>query len=780
MAERTTRDPRDELASCQRFRATVRGAVQGVGFRPFVYRLAKEHRLKGWVLNSVQGVFLEVEGPLSAVQAFHRTLVEEPPPRAFIQSLEHWYLDPVGFPDFEIRQSQDQGAKSALVLPDVATCNDCYREVLDPKDRRFRYPFTNCTNCGPRFSIIRRLPYDRPHTSMAAFPMCQACAAEYQNPEDRRFHAQPNACPDCGPQLRLWDARGSELASRDEALLGAENALRVGQIVALKGLGGFHLMVDARSEQAVQTLRARKHREEKPLAVMFPNLEAVREHCMVGDEEARLLTSPEAPIVLVRKRPNSNLAPSLAPANPWLGVMLPYTPLHHLLLSDLAFPVVATSGNLSEEPICIDNQEAVDRLGEIADLFLVHDRPIVRPVDDSLLRVVADRPMMMRRARGFAPLPIPCPDHAGSEPAIAVGGHLKNTVAFSLNDQVFVSQHVGDLEAEAAMQHFRNILADVQNLYDVKASAAVCDAHPDYRSTLHAESLNLPLLRVQHHHAHVLACMAENEVRGRVLGVAWDGTGYGPDGTVWGGEFLAVEGPSFVRLARLRPFPLPGGERAIKEPCRSALGLWFAAYGGEAWFSTDLHAAREFAPAELRLLRSAVENGVATPWTSSMGRLFDGVASLLGLQQKLRFEGQAAMALEFAADTAEEDDVLYPFPLRQDREPWELNWQPCLEALLADRAAGLPIAKIARRFHRSLAAAVVLVAQAAALEKVLLTGGCFQNRLLTEACLLALPQAGFQVYRHQRIPPNDGGIAVGQILAQSLASAAAETPASKS
>ncbi|MGH7971001.1 MAG: carbamoyltransferase HypF [Limisphaerales bacterium] len=544
-----------------RLKMSVRGAVQGVGFRPFVYRLATELGLTGWVNNSAQGVWIEVEGTRDPLEEFLLRVETEKPPRSFIQSLEATWLDGVGYTSFEIRPSESGGEKSALVLPDVATCPECVREVFDPANRRYFYPFTNCTNCGPRFSIIQGLPYDRASTSMKAFAMCPECQAEYGDPRDRRFHAQPNACPVCGPQLALWDGVGKSLLDRNASsrdMLGeTAAAIRAGKIVAVKGLGGFQLLVAAHDEQAIERLRSLKHREEKPFAVMVPSMEAATALCEISPAEKRLLGSPEAPIVLLRRRARhdamaASLSEQIAPGNPYLGVMLPYTPLHHLLLSMISGPVVATSGNLKDEPICIEEQEALERLGNIADVFLVHNRPIVRHVDDSIARIVAGRELLLRRARGFAPLPFQFGTaERAARSILGVGAHLKNTVALGHGQQVFVSQHIGDLETDQAFAAFQRVITDFEALFETKPETVVADAHPDYLSTKFAQELATrrastkvdgaaspdrgpELLSVQHHFAHVLSCMAENEIEPPLLGVSWDGTGYGLDGTVWG------------------------------------------------------------------------------------------------------------------------------------------------------------------------------------------------------------------------------------------------------
>jgi hydrogenase maturation protein HypF len=769
-------------------RVVVRGAVQGVGFRPFIFRLASELGLSGWVNNSPQGVFVEVEGEPRLLEAFLLRIESARPPRSFIQSLEPSWLDTVGYRGFEIRESDIGGAKNALVLPDIATCPDCWREIFDPHDRRYYYPFTNCTNCGPRFTIIESLPYDRANTSMRHFRMCPTCDAEYHDPLNRRFHAQPNACPECGPQVELWDSNGEVLGRGSRAVLQqAAQAIRDGKILALKGLGGFHLLVAAHNNGAVRLLRERKHREEKPFAVMFPSLEAVQAICAVELLEQRLLRSAEAPIVLLRRRSRSPdreppLSDAIAPNNPNLGVLLPYTPLHHLLLAELGFAVVATSGNLSDEPICIDEHAALECLGGIADLFLVHNRPIVRHVDDSIVRLMVGRELVLRRARGYAPLPIPV--RAGEAPAqnvLAVGAHLKNTVTLAVGNQAFVSQHIGDLETEQAHAAFTRVIADFETLYAATPEAIVADAHPDYLSTQYAraragETASPRLATVQHHVAHVLSCMAENELQPPLLGVSWDGTGYGLDGTVWGGEFFLVTPSGWERAAHLRPFRLPGGDQAVKEPRRTALGLLYEMWGDTLFDKKDHPLRKFFSEVELASFRTMLTRGLNAPFTSSAGRLFDAVAALLGLRDRVRFEGQAAMELEFSVNESGEA-AAYPFTLDPRPPRWTaagplpartslvVNWQPMVEALLRDIRSGSAAAAIASRFHQTLVEMILAVAQAVAQPRVLLSGGCFQNRCLAERAVRRLQQAGFQPYWHQRVPPNDGGISLGQVIA---------------
>lgn len=736
----------------------VRGAVQGVGFRPFVYRLATELELKGWVINSAQGVFLEIEGAPEALSNFARRLKSEKPARAIIQSCESSQLDAVGYDRFEIRESTDRGGKSALILPDIATCDDCLRDIFDPNDRRFRYPFTNCTNCGPRFSIIEALPYDRGNTSMKKFTMCADCAGEYRDPGNRRFHAEPTACPVCGPRLQFWNSSGETITAGDDALRQAAEQIRAGKIVALKGLGGFQLLVDARHHEAVLRLRERKHREEKPFAIMFPSVEKVSALAEVTELEEGLLTSPEAPIVLLRRSGSHGLSPAVAPGNPNLGIMLPYTPLHHLLLRELNFPVVATSGNLSDEPICIDEMEALQRLRGLASFFLVHDRPIVRPVDDSIARLMAGREMVLRRARGYAPLPITL--HRSQKTVLAVGAHLKNCVALSMDRNVFVSQHIGDLATKEAHDAFTHSIADLPRLYDTKPEIIAHDLHPDYLSTKHALQSPGRKVGVQHHWAHIASCMAENEIEPPLLGVAWDGTGYGTDATIWGSEFFLVEENSCRRVAHLRTFRLPGGDAAVREPRRSALGLLHEIFGEDSWEQPEIVA--HFTGAELKTLRGMLRKNVNSPLTSSAGRLFDGVAALAGLRSRSNFEGQAAMELEFAVDGGNEES--YPFILRETM-PLVIEWEPAIRALLKDRREKIGPGLIAARFHNMLVDAILAVARHFDRTRIALSGGCFQNRYLTERAIDQLRTAGYQPYWPQRVPPNDGGIALGQVWA---------------
>lgn len=754
----------------RRLMIQITGAVQGVGFRPFVYRLATRLSLNGWVCNSSQGVIIDIEGNDKAVSQFLRALEKEPPPRARIEGCDVRNLDYAGYRSFEVRESHNSGDKSVVILPDIATCPDCLREILDPADRRFRYPFTNCTNCGPRYSLIESLPYDRPNTTMRVFPMCDACRAEYENPADRRFHAQPNACPECGPHLELWSGSGDIIAERHNAMLAACDAVASGRILALKGLGGFQLIVDARNEYAVQRLRRRKNREEKPLALMFPDMTAVKTSCDVSEHEEELLTSHRAPIVLIRRLAaisQSEIAPSVAPDNPYLGIMLPYTPLHHLMMNELSFPIVATSGNRSDEPICIDEREAIDRLGTIADVFLVHNRPIARQIDDSVVCVVRGRETVLRNARGYAPTPLPM--NVSLPPSIALGGHLKNAVAIAEGRRAFLSQHVGDLETSLARTAMRNVTESLSELYDVSADVIACDIHPDYASTRFAEDFHRTIVGVQHHYAHALSCQIDNNMDTPFLAVTWDGTGLGTDGTVWGGEFLVIDADSFTRIGHMRQFRLPGGEAAIREPRRAAVGLLWELFGSVYSASCELSTLKTFEEKELRIIHKMLANDVNCPVTSSVGRLFDAVASLLGYCHVNTFEGQAAMRLGFAAEYGA-TDASYPFEIDNTRKPIIIDWGPMIHGILADIRADVGREVISAKFHNSLVEAIVEVAKRSGLARIALTGGCFQNRYLTERAIVKLEEAALKAFRHHRIPPNDGGLAAGQLMAVSRAS----------
>jgi hydrogenase maturation protein HypF len=748
-----------------RLAVSVEGAVQGVGFRPFVHALATGQGLVGWVQNGTEGVRIEVQGPAGRVQAFLSSLRCEAPPASRIEQVNATEIPIRDETAFRIAPSRSDARVRATVPADLATCAECLAEVQSPAERRYRYPFTNCTGCGPRYTILLRLPYDRANTTLGDFPLCEACAREYADPRNRRFHAQPIACPACGPRPRLLRADGTELGHGDAAMELAAAALVEGRILALKGLGGFQLLVDATDAAAVGRLRERKQREEKPFAVLFPSLEMARAACVLDAEEEALLSSPAAPIVLVRRRRDAplSIAAEVAPRNPYLGVMLPCTPLHSILLSAVQRPVVCTSGNLSEEPMCIDNAEAMERLGGIADVFLVHDRPIVRPLDDSVTRIGPTGPQVLRRARGYTPLPHP---FLVGPTVLALGGQLKSTVTWAKDGQAVVSQHLGDLFSPEGVMLLERTVRDLGTFFDAAPEVVACDLHPDYASTRLAERLAsewcVPIERVQHHHAHVAACVAEHRLQGPVLGLAWDGAGFGTDDTLWGGEALVVDGMAFERIAHLRPFSLPGGERAIREPRRAALGLIFEVFGASA---AEMLTAM-FTAAERSVLQGMLERGLQSPRTTSMGRLFDAVAALAGVRHRAGFEGQAAMELEFAADGVD-DRTAYPLPLR-DGHPALADWEPLLRAVLFDVEHGLGPAVISARFHNALVELADATAQRAGISQVVLSGGCFQNLRLANAIYHRLVGRGFKVFLAERFPTNDGGVSLGQAYVAAL------------
>jgi len=727
-------------SATQRLRITLCGAVQGVGFRPFVYRLATQMGLTGCVRNSSAGLVVEVEGPSYQLNAFEQRLDRERPKASVVSVRESAWLVPEGSTRFEILASHTDLGKSVHVLPDLATCADCREELFDPANRRFRYPFTNCTHCGPRYTIVLDIPYDRPNTTMCEFELCPDCREEYESPANRRFHAQPNACPVCGPHL-------------DGTIEDAVEALLQGEIVALKGIGGFQLLVDARQPHAVGRLRERKHREEKPFALMMPSLEVARQYCEISPAEVQLLESQAAPIVLVTPKPITDIAWNVAHGSPYLGIMLPYSPLHHLLMQECRFPLVATSGNRSDEPIAVTNEEAHSRLTDIADYFLMHNRPIVRACDDSVVRLTRGRAGILRRARGYAPLGIRVPQSL--PPVLAVGGHLKNTVAIAVGQDVFLSQHVGDLDTLEARGAFERAIADLCRLYSFKPELVACDLHPDYASTHWAERSGLPLIRVQHHHAHVAACAAENNVQGEYLGVSWDGTGYGLDGAIWGGEFFRAEGNQFERIAHLRSFRLPGGDAAVREGWRSAASLRFEVYGpqpDDPDVAVPSCGKTRLADSKVRYL---LQHGINVVPTTSVGRLFDAVASITGVAQENRFEGQAAMLLENEICRLRTEEA-YALP--------DGDWDPLIRALMADKRAGIAVSTISARFHNGLVGWIVEVAMRSGLKQIVLSGGVFQNRYLAERAAAILESHGCNVYTHQRVPPNDGGIALGQAV----------------
>lgn len=751
--------------AARRVRIELRGMLQGVGLRPYVSGLARALGLGGWVANSGSGVTLAAEGPGDAVATFVRRLGAELPPQATIETLQCTDDEPLGETTFRIRDSVAGIAGTAAhVTPDIATCAACVAEIFDPQARRYHYPFTSCAHCGPRFSILEALPFDRANTTLRTFELCGACQAEYADPDNRRFHAQTIACPDCGPRVWLEDAAGCSGHEQYAAILAAAAALRDGQVIALKGLGGFQLLVAAGNEAAVNGLRERKRRPAKPFAVMAPDLAWVAQHCWLTPHERELLCSGAAPIVLLPRRASRGDAPpavagAVAPENPLLGVMLPTTPLHHLLTAAFAGPLVATSGNISDEPLVASNASARERLRDVADQWLLHDRDIAWALDDSVVRVVAGRPLLLRLARGYAPQSVALA--APAAPALALGGQLKAALAVTLRDRIVLGPYIGDLHTPRARRRFQHELDGLCKLHGITPTSLACDEHPDYYTSGVAHTRSEAVVRVQHHLAHVLACVADNALVGPVLGVAFDGSGYGGDGTVWGGEFLRVDGVNVRRIAHLRPFALPGGERAVREPRRAAAGLLFELLGESVFDEGDFAPLAGMPAAERRIIRRMLARGINSPRTSSIGRLFDAVASLLDLVQFSRYEGHAAMALEFALD-ATPAAAGYPMTLSEHDGASVLDWAPLVYALLADIRRGAALAHIAAAFHNALAAGIVAVADRVGERQVVLSGGCFQNRYLSEQTIAALRAAGFDVHWHRHVPPNDGALALGQ------------------
>jgi hydrogenase maturation protein HypF len=751
----------------------VRGVVQGVGFRPFVYRVAQEEGLAGHIGNDTDGVTIEVEGAAERVEAFLVRLTSEAPPLSRIDSVTTKELQPLGEAGFRIVASEVHGQVSTGIPADAATCPDCLRELLDPADRRYRYPFLNCTNCGPRFTITRRIPYDRPQTSMARFRMCPSCQAEYDDPANRRFHAQPNACWTCGPRLWLANADGAEVPSSD-AVKACIDRLMDGAIMAIKGIGGFHLSVDATNEAAVLRLRVRKHRYGKPLAVMVRDLAAAQELCELDAEEEKQLMTPARPIVLARGRAGNGIAQSVAPGIPWLGIYLPYAPLQHLLFADERVrALVMTSANLSEEPIAIDNDEARARLGQIADAFLMHDREILQRCDDSVMAVVDGVPQIIRRARGYVPLGLPMPFEAA--PLLAVGGHLKNVFALARGRFIYQSQHLGDLENVTGLDFFRESLTHLMHTFEIEPEVVVHDLHPGYLSTSWAKEWaaerGLPLIAVQHHHAHIAACMAEHVLDGPVIGLSLDGTGYGTDGRIWGGEVLISRLEGFERFAHLAYVPMPGGESAIREPWRMAFGhLHGAGVDVESTDVRDLLGVNEKDP---RILKRMIERGLNVPLTSSLGRLFDAVAAVVLSRREVDYEAQAAIELEGAAvDESDRVDGAYSFDWQpgswERREAGILNAAPIWSAILSDLKSGTSRARIAARFHAGVADSFVRAALAAreatGIMQIAMSGGCMHNRRLSRLLRNRLEQQGFRVFRQTQVSPGDGGLSYGQAV----------------
>ena len=746
-------------------RVLIQGIVQGVGFRPFVFQLAGRHGLNGWVRNQSDGVEIEASGAAASIARFLHDLPRAAPPLARIVGLEVEERPVRRHHGFTIIPSRANDSRTTLISPDVCTCKDCLRELLDPRDRRHRYPFINCTHCGPRYTIIRDIPYDRGKTTMAAFPMCAACRQEYEDPLDRRFHAQPNACWECGPQLWLEDSDGRVLARKDEALRRSMALLAGGSIVAVKGLGGFHLAVDATRELAVSRLRRRKIREEKPFAVMFPTVTEIRRCCRVSEAEARLLESPQRPIVLLEKvlaDPQLNIAPSVAPRNRFLGCFVPYTPVHHLLFQEGPLQaLVMTSGNQSDEPIVMENGEARCRLQNIADFYLLHDRDIHLRCDDSVARVLHRRPRLVRRARGYAPMPIFLDKTL--PPVLGVGAELKNTICLTRRKEAFLSQHIGDLENLQTLRSFEHTIAHLQTILEIEPQCIAHDLHPNYLSTRWAEAQNgVPRIGVQHHHAHIAAVLAEARTAGPVLGLALDGTGYGADGTIWGGEVLRVDGDRCERLGHFRHVLMPGNDAAIREPWRMALSY--------LWALEPDHVRDRFAdilarwPAKkVKVIIQMLEKGLNTAITSSCGRLFDAVSSLAGLRDAVAYEGQAAIELEQALG---DDEGSYRGELRKEQGRLILDPLPMIAEVVDDLRRKRDTGVISGRFHRGIVALLVDAAAAArdesGIDGIALSGGVFQNAYISHHLEAELTARDFTVFTHREAPPNDACISLGQ------------------
>jgi len=777
---------------------SVRGIVQGVGFRPFVYGLAVKHNLKGWVYNTSEDVKIEVEGAAEAIKQFERELETEAPPLAHIENVTIEYHPPLGYKNFEIRHSQAQEGKYQLISPDVATCQACLGELLNPEDRRYRYPFTNCTNCGPRFTIIEDMPYDRPKITMRYFQMCPQCQAEYDNPLDRRFHAQPNACPQCGPQVELVDNQGN-LITGSNPVAAASQLLKEGKIVAIKGLGGFLLACDATNDTVVKTLRQRKKRSSKPFAIMVTTVGEAKRHCYVSPEEENLLTSPQSPIVLMRWKEDSSVSREVAPNLWFLGIMLPYTPLHHILLRDTGRPLVMTSGNLSEEPIARDNDEALRRLSGIADYFLIHNRDIYSRYDDSVAIVERGTSQLVRRARSYAPYPIRLPFK--TRQVLGCGAEEKNTFCLTKDNYAFLSQHIGDMENVETLEHFDNTISLYKRLFHIQPEIIAHDLHPDYLATKYAQELGesgIRLIPVQHHHAHIASCMADNGLESPVIGVAFDGTGMGADGNIWGGEFLVADYRNFRRAGHLEYLPLPGGAAAIKRPRRIAIGYILTLLGGNALDAviasevkqSQLASIGQVSEVEIEVIKRQLERKINSPLSSSMGRLFDAISALLGIRGEIDYEGQAAVELEMAAHSSviarpvpsearELDEAIsgnnesYPYRIVEDKGIRIVRLGELLSAAIEDLHRGISKGMISVKFHNTVARMINemcrLIADETGLNQVALSGGVFQNRLLLRRAVSLLESSGFRVFTHRQVPCNDGGISLGQAVIANFA-----------
>ncbi|UCH20806.1 MAG: carbamoyltransferase HypF [Deltaproteobacteria bacterium] len=750
--------PEEHLAR----RLKVNGIVQGVGFRPFVYNLANQYNLSGEVANTSSGVTIHVEGNLKDLESFARDLTEKHPPLAHIVEIEQYDEVVNNRKGFRIQKSEGAAAMSTLISPDVSICEDCRRELFDRRDRRYGYPFINCTNCGPRYTIINDIPYDRPKTSMKHFKMCPQCQAEYDDPNNRRFHAQPNACDTCGPHVALYDNQCHPIQVHDP-IVETANLIKQGYIVAIKGLGGFHLAVDAENDQAVAALRKRKHREEKPLALMSFDLDFIRKFTEVSESDESLLTSIQRPIVLLRKKEPNSISPQIAPRNRYFGVMLPYTPLHYLLLTHDFTALVMTSGNLSEEPIAIDNEDAFKRLGNIADYFLIHNRDIYLRSDDSIVRRSSGSNRFIRRSRGYVPVPVFLKKDIAS--ILACGAELKNTICITKGKMAFLSQHIGDLENLATYEFFRLTIRHMKRILEVEPEIMAHDMHPDYLSTRWAlKQQGIVKIPVQHHHAHIVSAMTENKIEGPAIGLSFDGTGYGTDGAIWGGEILIADEKKFSRAAHFAYTPMPGGTAAIKNPWRMAVSYLYDAFGEDLW-NLNLPLLQTIDAKKLKVIIQMIVKRVNSPDTSSLGRLFDGVAAIVGLRNYVAFEGQAAMELEMTADVAV--DAIYDYEWHAG-DIIKISPRPIIREVVKDMHQGIDPSVISARFHRTLIKLFTELCQVirkeTTLNRVVLSGGVFQNSLLLTGLISALEKQSFEVFTHTLVPTNDGGICLGQAM----------------
>ncbi|MFO8085903.1 MAG: carbamoyltransferase HypF [Desulfobacterales bacterium] len=740
----------------------INGIVQGVGFRPFIFGLATRYHLKGEVANTSSGVTIHIEGPGKKIHLFLEEMAKKPPPLAYITDIFVHQEKRKGYKNFSIVQSRSNANTSTLISPDIAVCEDCLRELFDPSDRRFHYPFINCTNCGPRYTIIEGIPYDRPKTSMKQFRMCDQCQAEYDNPHDRRFHAQPNACPVCGPKVLLCDNTGKIIHSEDAIEMAARYLLS-GDIVAIKGIGGFHLAADARNDSALTRLRNRKQREEKPLALMAENVESIKVFANVDSEEEKLLKIPRRPIVILGKKFPNDISSAVSPRNRYFGVMLAYTPLHYLLLSKVARPLVMTSGNMSEEPIAIDNDEALRRLAKIADYFLIHDRDIYFRNDDSIVCHRAGEIRMVRRSRGYVPTPVFINKKIAR--VLACGAELKNTVCLTKENRAFLSQHIGDLENLPTYDFFKMTIDHMKKIINVEPEIVACDLHPDYFSTQYAlEQTAIPVFQVQHHHAHIAACMAENRSNGPVIGLAFDGAGYGPDNTVWGGEVLVAEEHDFYRAAHLACVRMPGGAISIKEPWRMAVSYLYHVYG-ENLRQLDIPFIRDRNKDKINIMIKMIEKKINSPETSSLGRLFDGIAALIGVRDRAAFEAQAAMELEMTAKWPVQHCYDYGWTSREDHI---LSLEPIIKGVVTDLENGVSVAEISGKFHFTLihmfSKLCCFIRKETNINTAALSGGSFQNNLLLSGLIEKLYGFGFKVLSHRLVPSNDANISLGQAM----------------